>query len=791
MTFAVVWLAFPVVLGLVCFGCGLLLEEVTRRRLPVLLLMPMGFAFVIVLVQLATISDATAELGVPAAVAAAAAGFGLSYPWGRIDPWAVLAPLLAYAVYAAPVVLSGDPTFTGYIKLDDTATWFALTDRVMEHGRSLEGLPPSSYEATLAFNLADGYPVGAFLPLGVGRALVGQDVAWVFQPYLAFAAALLAAALYVLAGTVLRSGPARMVAAAIAAQPALLFGYVLWGGIKEIVAAALIALLATLVALALAEEEGPRDRDLVLIAVTCAAVIAALSAAGGVWLLGVLLPAALLVLRHRGTLAAIRGGGLVAIVAGALSAPLFVAGGFVPPTSSPVTSDTAKGNLVEPLSWLQLLGVWPEGDFRLEPDDMLVTYVLVGAVAVAALTGLVLAWRRRATGLLLFVGGTAAAGAAIVAAGSPWVDAKALATASPVVVFAALVGAGLLAAGGRRVEGAVVAALVCGGVLWSNVLAYNEANLAPHDRHVELEQIGDRIAGEGPALMTEYEPYGVRHFLREADAEGASELRRRLVPLRSGRPLRKLGTADIDEFELAGIRAYRTLVLRRSPVASRPPSVYRLLSRGRFYDVWQLTPGLEDSLLEHVPLGGGGEPAARPACAQVRALGRRAAAAGGQLAVARAPRAVRVDMIAAATGTQGHTRRVPGMPGAVYPGREARFDATVRLRRPGRYLIYVRGAFRRELELAVDGRRVATRRHRLSHDGHHEPLGEVELARGSHRVEVGYRPAELAPGSGGPPFPLGPLYVVEPSNPRVDVVPPGQAGLLCGERLDWIESVSR
>ena len=140
------------------------------------------------------------------------------------------------------------------------------------------------------------------------------------------------------------------------------------------------------------------------------------------------------------------------------------------------------------------------------------------------------------------------------------------------------------------------------------MLAYHEVNLAPRDRHAELEQIGDRIAGEGPALMTEYEPYGVRHFLRKADAEGASELRRRLVPLRSGRPLRKLGTADIDEFELAGIRAYRTLVLRRSPVASRPPSVYRLLSRGRFYDVWQLAPGLEDSLLEHVPLGGRGEP---------------------------------------------------------------------------------------------------------------------------------------------------------------------------------------
>ena len=132
---------------------------------------------------------------------------------GRIDPWAVLAPLLAYAVYAAPVVLSGDPTFTGYIKLDDTATWFALTDRVMEHGRSLDGLAPSTYEATLAFNLADGYPIGAFLPLGVGRALVGQDVAWVFQPYLAFLRRCWPPRSTSLAGTVLRSGPARMLAA--------------------------------------------------------------------------------------------------------------------------------------------------------------------------------------------------------------------------------------------------------------------------------------------------------------------------------------------------------------------------------------------------------------------------------------------------------------------------------------------------------------------------------------------------------------------------------------------------
>jgi hypothetical protein len=326
-------------------------------------------------------------------------------------------------------------------------------------------------------------------------------------------------------------------------------------------------------------------------------------------------------------------------------------------------------------------------------------------------------------------------------------------------------------------------------VLWSNVLAYHEVTLAPRDRHAELARIGEEIAGQGPTLMTEYEPYGVRHFLRDAAPEGASELRRRKVLLRSGRALPKLGTADIDEFDLAAVRAYRTLVLRRSPLASRPPSVYRLRSRGHYYDVWQLAPRRQDSLLEHVPLGGKAGPAVRAPCSQVRALARRAAAAGGLLAAARAPAPSRIDLRAAATG--GDAEPVPRAPGAVHPGREARFDATFVVRRADLHLVSAGGSFRRRLELSIDGRRISSRRHRLSHAGQFEPLGEVELTRGSHRLELRYRPADAAPGSGGRPFALGPVYVVPVSTPRVERLPPSDARRLCGRRLDWIEAISR
>ena len=54
-----------------------------------------------------------------------------------------------FLLYGAPVILSGEATFAGYIKLDDTSTWLALTDRVMEHGHSLDGLAPKQRAAVV------------------------------------------------------------------------------------------------------------------------------------------------------------------------------------------------------------------------------------------------------------------------------------------------------------------------------------------------------------------------------------------------------------------------------------------------------------------------------------------------------------------------------------------------------------------------------------------------------------------------------------------------------------------
>jgi hypothetical protein len=143
------------------------------------------------------------------------------------------------------------------------------------HGRARAVL----HEAPLAGYLGGGYPTGALLPLGVGARLVDTDAAWVFQPYLAFLAAMLALCLYGLAGHVVPSRPWRAFVAALASQSALLYGFALWGGVKELYAAALLALVAASVLLV--EKSG---RSGLVPGAAAAATVLALSPGALVWL---------------------------------------------------------------------------------------------------------------------------------------------------------------------------------------------------------------------------------------------------------------------------------------------------------------------------------------------------------------------------------------------------------------------------------------------------------------------------------------------------------------------------
>jgi hypothetical protein len=321
-----------------------------------------------------------------------------------------------------------------------------------------------------------------------------------------------------------------------------------------------------------------------------------------------------------------------------------------------------------------------------------------------------------------------------------------------------------------------LAAVLGAGVLWSNVLAYRDASLAPHDRLAELQRIGERFAGQGPALMTEYEPYGVRHFLRRLDPEGASELRRRPIPLRDGRVLAKGEYADLDAFQPAAVLAYRTLVLRRSPAASRPPPPYSPVWRGRFYGVWQ-RPAVSSPGGVALPLGDAVQPGGVPGCPEVRSLGR----LGTLLAVPREP-----NVVVALAGASKPPAWTTDASGYVYPKGDGRLQLPVMAPRPGRYRAWVGGEARGRLELRVDGRRVGATERELNRPAQYLYLGQVDLGAGPHVAELRASVPPLAPGVGGAAGALGPL-VLEPLQAQRLVSASGAgARALCGRSLDWI-----
>ena len=785
MSLLFAWVYYPLVLALLCGGLGLLVDLVGGRRLPGTLVLPAGLAAMVVVGGFTTATAATAPWTMPLLLALAVAGAGLSLPWrfGRPDPLPAVVALATFLVFAAPVVLSGNPTFTGYIKLDDTATWLAMTDRIMEHGRSLSGLDPSSYRSTLDFNLAAGYPIGAFIPFGAAQKLTGGDLAWLFQPYLSLIAALLPLSLWELLRSFVPRRGARAAAAFVVAQPALLYGYAMWGGVKEVAAASLLTLAAALAPAAV--RRGARPRDVLLLAIAAAALVGVLSPGGALWV-GPLL-AALVVLAYRRFGA--RGAALralaFAIAFVVLTLPVLLAG-LVPPTSKPLVGSNGEGNLRGPLNLLQVLGIWPNGDFRFDPGLPVPSTVLIGLGVFAAALGLWALWRRRAEGPLLYTSALLTC-LVIVVAGSPWAAGKALATASPVAL--GLAAAGCLAALRLdRVAGIVLAVAVAGGVFWSNALAYHDVSLAPYDQLRELESIGGEFADQGPMLMTEYQPYGVRHFLREADAEGVSELRSRQIPLREGGEAPKGSWVDTDQITLSALLTYRTLVLRRNPAQSRPPSVYSLVRRGEYYDVWERPLASETRLIaEHLPLGEGDEPGAVPTCSEVLEVAAAAGSGGTVAAAATAPNAgaplVGEPHPTSWTRTESRPELTPGGHGL------ARVDVDVP--RAGRYGVYLLGSTRNRLHAYVEADEVGSVSQQLNNEGQFLYFGDFRLGAGRHEVELELDGQTLAPGSGGPPEPIGPLVLSPVGNqdPRLLEVPAARASTLCGRHLDWLEAL--
>src|SRR5690349_6213872 len=123
----ITWLLYPLLLTVASFGQGLLARRVLRGPSP-LMLLPTGFALMLV-VTTAMVDVGLYRVAWLGIVVPAVAGFVVGLPGlrGRPRPqrdawiWPALAAVAAWALFAAPVVLSGRVTFTGFSMITDIA----------------------------------------------------------------------------------------------------------------------------------------------------------------------------------------------------------------------------------------------------------------------------------------------------------------------------------------------------------------------------------------------------------------------------------------------------------------------------------------------------------------------------------------------------------------------------------------------------------------------------------------------------------------------------------------------
>lgn len=787
MSLLAAWLLFPLTFAALCAGAGLLVERASGRRIDGALLLPVGFAAIIVVSYFFALSDGTAELATPAVVLLGLAGAVLGRSRARslrVDRGAAAVLALAFLLLGAPVLLSGEATFAGYTLLGDHSIHMLLADWVSNHGQASPSIAPSSYQAALSGYIDTAYPLGAHTALGALLPLSPEDVAWIYHPYLSAIAALAALCAHRLLREVVESRLLLLAGSVAASVPALVYGYHLQGSVKELATVLLIALAAAVILEARTQAPGPRRA--IPFAVVAAAGLGVLNLAFLPWLGPLALVAAGVVLsrsrlRH----------GAVEIAAGAAFTAAFAIpsftklGTFRAVAENVLTSENEFGNLAGALQGWQAFGIWPVGDYRFGlAGNTEIGYVLIGAAALAVALGVVWVLRSRPLGVFAMAAASAIGSWYAIERGSPWADGKALMILSPALVLLAVAGIEGIRRSGRRAEAVVVGLVVIGGIAWTDVLAYRSVSLAPRDRMEELADIGEGFAGRGPTLYIEFEEFA-KYFLRAAQPVGSSE---------NWQPEPRAGgtrfgfSSDLDQLHPDYVRRHRTLVLRRGPNASRPGADYALAWTGRYYEVWRRTARPE--VIRHLPVGDNLNGSARPECGAVRELAEVAREHDALLAY------VRRSGLASIVPT--HFLPLPPKwvidgndPLSVQPTQAGRIEGALDFGDGGLYDVWLEGSFGREIEIALDGRPVGRVPAELNPRGSAMPVARVRVPAGTHTFAIIVPGGSLAPGNGPGLRLIGPLLLrpVVPGSGTVETTAPAGAEALCRTGVDWIEVV--
>jgi hypothetical protein len=807
-SFLSAWVLFPLVLLAVSAGCGLLVRELAAQALSTLLVTPVGFALVVVVCAFATSYGWLAPAAGPIVAVAAIAGFAL---WARSRSardakarpaaagwiWPALAALAAFAAVGGPVFLTGSVGWTGYTRIVDIAFQMDFAQHLAAAGRVAPAHGNSSYNIVTTKLLGIGYPGGGQATLGSVADLMHTNVAWCYQAFLAFTAAIGALAVFSTLGRVTRNGLLRCVGGALAIQPNILYGYTLEAGIKELTTATLLLVLVA----AFAERlpgEGPR-RGAIPAAVAAAGAFGSFSLGVAPWL-GLLLAGlfCLSLAARGGRWHTLQSWGVFAAVAIVIALPgLVTAVKLATVAGSAIGGvvDLGLGNLAVPVSRWASAGVYLTGDYRYPLVHVTASHVFDVLVIALAVLGVLVAMLRRRWAIVAVGVAAPVALYYFVEHSTAWIQIKAFTITAAFAVMLAFIGIAALQGSRRRwvsAGGWLAALAIAAGVLYGNALIYHDTTLAPGARYHDLAAIGSRYAGHGPALDPSFDEYA-EFFLRGEHGTSLVDPANFKLEVRKGVPAPPGGQSfswDLNQLVFGFVQSFPLIVEPRSPTSSRAPSNYDLVDRTRYYDVWRRDRPAS-TVVEHFPLSSLPHERTPHYCRRVVEVAR-GAGPGAEIAYAQTATAA---VTSPTQGTRPSYWRELG-PGTVAARGAGVAQMTVKLPVTGRYSLWLQGSVGRPLEIYVDGRRVTSVGYEERYPDQFLLLSETTLAAGTHTVRVVRGNGSLHPGSGDPPTEtigrtLGAIVFdrVEASNDRVYVAPASSAAQICAAPVgyQWLE----
>ncbi|MDA0182376.1 hypothetical protein OJ997_18860 [Solirubrobacter phytolaccae] len=490
-----------------------------------------------------------------------------------------------------PFLAEGRFGILGVGKLDDVGSHWALADSL----RLNIALP-----LTGALN---SYPIAPHALAAGLVSLLGSDDPAVFTALMLVTVIAMGA----VAATAITDGPAWMrglcaAAAAFGFLPAAYFGQFAF---KDLIAA-----LFTF-AFAVALERVAADRDwrrgtVALLALLAAGAFGTLGAPGPAWLvgtLGVWLVATAVATRWRPNGADVKR----VVVLGATAVGVLIALSL-PQIDRLVTFNAAEnaagggdqkaflGNLWGYLPLRQVLGVWPSGDFRLEPSNM----ALVNGLAIVFTIGIVAALVSDARKRRFALGSAFIAALVIYLATrqiqGPYVTAKAMVILAPLAVCVLLRGLLSVRVPTLRIAaygaGAVAAALM----LWSSSLALRSSNVGSLSPALDLRTFSPAIE-DREVLFIGYDNFVAWELIDARVAMVAQYSINPAFPIEFRKRIGSGVPVDPDAVTPATYAKAELAITSSTGYISRLPGDWTPIQRSSFYTLWKRNGPVPDKQL--------------------------------------------------------------------------------------------------------------------------------------------------------------------------------------------------